>query len=181
MMLGIVTECAICVAATARNTNIAEKYVICLENWNVCYQDHHWRDLADNRGRFSLYVNMWHPLEDMLDRKYEGRKFSSSTVPMRRAAQLAFTLNWFSMSFGRKAANPAIRSPSLAPARFRKKKVGLAMRLRNARGSSLILVKASILLFPWASDTFSACSAAAPQHTKCSLSLTPTVSRMSCW
>ena len=70
------------------------------------------------------------------------------TLPIRRAALLAFTLNWFSMSFGKKAANPAIRSPSLAPARFRKKKVGLAMRLRNARGSSLILVKASILLLP---------------------------------
>jgi hypothetical protein len=69
-------------------------------------------------------------------------------VPMSSAAQLAFTLNWFSISFGRKAANPAMRRPSLAPARFRKKKVGLTMRLPSARGSSLILVKASVLLFP---------------------------------
>jgi hypothetical protein len=60
------------------------------------------------------------------------------------------------MSFGKKAANPAMSRPSLAPARFRKKNVGLAMRLRRARGSSLILVKASVLLFPCASDTLSA-------------------------
>jgi len=54
---------------------------------------------------------------------------------MRRAAQVAFTLNWFSMSLGKKAANPAIRSPSLAPARFRKKKVGLAMSCGTHEGA----------------------------------------------
>ena len=67
---------------------------------------------------------------------------------MRRAAQLALTLNWFSMSLGKNAANPAISRPSLAPARLRKKKVGLAMRLLKALGSSRILLKASVLLFP---------------------------------
>lgn len=84
--------------------------------------------------------------------------------PISNAAELALTLNWFSISLGRKAAKPAISNPSLAPARFNMKKPGLPSRSVRARGSSRIFENASprsleddcFLVLLWcASDTLS--------------------------
>lgn len=84
--------------------------------------------------------------------------------PISNAAELALTLNWFSISLGRKAAKPAISNPSLAPARFNMKKPGLPRRSVRARGSSRIFENASprsleddcFLVLLWcASDTLS--------------------------
>lgn len=63
--------------------------------------------------------------------------------PISNAAELGLTLNWFSISFGRNAAKPAISNPSLAPARFNMKNPGLPSRSVRARGSSRIFENAS--------------------------------------
>ena len=68
--------------------------------------------------------------------------------PIKMAAKLALMLNSFSMSFGIKAAKPEIKKPSLAPAKFRKLKVGLTIKSLKARGISRSLRKASNWLFP---------------------------------
>lgn len=71
-------------------------------------------------------------------------------------------LNSFSISLGMKAAKPDMRNPSLAPAKFKKLKVGLTMRSRKALGISRNFLKASNWLFPWASETFSVWMVEAP-------------------
>lgn len=62
--------------------------------------------------------------------------------PISRADHTAVALNWFSMSFGRKTANPDITRPSVAPARLRKKNVGFFRSVVRAFGISLNFVKA---------------------------------------
>ena len=93
--------------------------------------------------------------------------------PISNAAELGLTLNWFSISFGRNAAKPAISNPSLAPARFNMKNPGLPSRSVRARGSSRIFENAS----PWsledgcsgfwcASDTLSLASFSEPEEKR---------------
>lgn len=84
-------------------------------------------------------------------------------LPNNKAASDALTANWFSMSFGRKAAKPLISMPSLAPAKFRNKKVGFLRSAAAARGSSCRALKAADLQADsWASDTFVARISSAP-------------------
>lgn len=102
-----------------------------------------------------------------------NRKFQYYS-PISNAAELALTLNWFSISFGRNAAKPAISNPSLAPARFNMKKPGLPSRSVSARGSSRIFENASPLslegdcfdCFSCASDTLSLANSSEPRKGK---------------
>lgn len=86
-------------------------------------------------------------------------------LPINIAAQDGVTLNWFSITLGKKAAKPAISRPSLAPAMFRKTNVGLIMSALHAFGISFIFVNATggaASSTPWASDSRSFCKSAAP-------------------
>ena len=95
--------------------------------------------------------------------------------PISNAAELGLTLNWFSISFGRNAAKPAISNPSLAPARFNMKNPGLPSRSVRARGSSRIFENASPRSledgcsgFWCASDTLSLASFSEPKEKRTS-------------
>lgn len=59
------------------------------------------------------------------------------------AAKLADMLNSFSINLGKKAAKPEIKKPSLAPAKFKKLKVGLTIKSLKARGISRSFLNAS--------------------------------------
>lgn len=68
----------------------------------------------------------------------------------------ALTPNWFSITFGKNAANPATSNPSLAPAIFKKKNVGLTIKARKAFGISFSFVN-TVVVSVWAcaSDSLS--------------------------
>lgn len=87
-----------------------------------------------------------------------------STLPNNKAASEALTANWFSISLGRKAANPEMSMPSLAPARFRNTKVGFLISAAAAWGSSCKALKAADLdaAPSCASDTLDARISSAP-------------------
>lgn len=72
----------------------------------------------------------------------------NKNLPIKIAAKLALMLNSFSINFGMNAANPEIKNPSLAPAKFKKLKVGLTIKSLKARGISRSLRKASNWLSP---------------------------------
>lgn len=88
-------------------------------------------------------------------------------MPKSKAASDALTANWFSINFGKKAANPDMSMPSLAPARFRNMKVGFRSNAAAAFGSSCKALKAADFdAESWASDTFDARISSAPNLTK---------------
>lgn len=141
-----------------------------------CFEGGIWRNIVDDyalrltrggRGCFSLFFSLSFFLS-LIDYNRMLEYYS----PISNAAELALTLNWFSISLGRKAAKPAISNPSLAPARFNMKKPGLPSRSVRARGSSRIFENASprsleddcFLVLLWcASDTLSLANFSEPE------------------
>lgn len=80
-------------------------------------------------------------------------------------------LNSFSISFGKKAAKPDMRNPSLAPAKLNNVKVGLTISCPKARGISRSFRNDWKWLLPWASEIFSVRIAWDPRiNTNCQVS-----------
>lgn len=82
--------------------------------------------------------------------------------PIINAADIAVTLNWFSICFGRKAANPAIINPSDAPAKFKKNNVGFCSRAKIALCISRSFEYCLVFVPLWASEIFTCCSFSEP-------------------
>lgn len=83
-------------------------------------------------------------------------------MPIISAAEIAVTLNWFSICFGKKAAKPAIIRPSEAPAKFRKNNVGFCNNANMALCISRSFEYCLVFDLLCASDIFTCCSFSEP-------------------